>query len=154
MISKIGKVNEWFITPANIVFALGLMAIVGLALDRTPPVQISKVEVAPVMVSGGQDIFIKFTSTRARVCESSADPYIFDGAGTRWEYPRIPYRINNDVIGEDIVTVRRTIPINVAAGNAKYRVVIYQRCRWNPFHWIYPIVDAPDDASFIIIDRE
>lgn len=144
----------WQRIVISTVWTLGLVGVGWMtwcALDRDLPVEAEAVDAAPVIVAAGQTVDVTFRVERRRVCSSRGESVIIDAAGIRWPFEPTPWRVIDDKLGADKIVARFTVPPRASPGVARYRLVYYQRCPFNPVHMLWPIIDITTDVTFEII---
>ena len=129
---------------AGIVIGVGAVA---KALDRSPPIDILDVQVLTPVVHPGEDLRIRYSIDRKRICNTTSYPVVIDGANVEYKYEPDQRPAFGGVVVEDRV-VSRTILGAAVPGNARYRVVLEFRCNWT--HNLWPIVVVLPDVPFVI----
>lgn len=138
----------------NIAAAIFAVTVAGTpvywVLDRQPPVEVFSTKVLTPTVMQGGDLLISYDFDRKRVCNTTVQRSLFDGANVEFDY--VPD--TRDAFGpiqHDTTVSKVQIPTGASPGPARFRSVVSYRC--NPLHWWFPVIVVTADQSFEITEK-
>lgn len=134
---------SFFLVAASFAGAAGFWV-----TERTPPAYIMAAEVITNPVKPGGDLRISYSVERRESCFVQVDRVMFDSTNTMFVLADADYHGAVGPMGYDTVRVNYRVPLDMAAGRARLRVIAAYRC--NPIHWLWPVVrttDTPFDVA-------
>lgn len=114
--------------------------------DKEPPTISAELKPVSISVPPGGDLRVRYTVFRTRSCPLKVERMLFDSTGTRYILPSTEFSAAPGPLGKDSYISIVPLPVNIAAGKAKYRAITTYRC--NPIHSIWPIVTTAPDVEF------
>lgn len=116
--------------------------------DRDPPVEQIGNIIFPNEVAAGDQLTLESDVIRKRQCYTLLERHIVDSQKVRWNYPDIDFRAVGP-IGKDHYKQFIEVPKDANPGPARLYITISWQC--NPFHILWPIVDALQPIEFKIL---